>query len=98
MDGRPVPRPSEFPVLGDGSRVLAPLDRLVDLDPISGPEAFEKLPLQDMYRGLRLLEEQVLPAVRRGLGREQIREMDERAGTAGRPDGLLAVYDAFFGE
>jgi hypothetical protein len=84
-------------VLGDGRRVLIPLDRLFDLHPISGPEAFEKLSLQDMYRGLRLLEEQVLPAVRRGLGREQIREMDERAGTAGSPDGLLGVYDACFG-
>ena len=88
---------SEFPSIGDGRRVLIPLDRLVDLDPISGPAAFESVPQSVMYRGLRLLEEQVLPALRRGLGREQIRAMDEAAGTAGSPEGLLAVYDAFFG-
>ena len=87
----------EFPTIGDGRRVLVPLDRLVDLDPISGPAAFEKVPLTVMCRGLRLLEEQVIPAVRRGLGREQIRAMDDAAGTAGSPEGLLAVYDAFFG-
>ena len=87
----------EFPVLGDSRRAMIPLDRLVDFDPIAGPADFERLSMPQMRAGVRLLEERVLPALRRGFGREQIRAMDVEAGTAGSPDGLLAVYDAFFG-
>ncbi|HEY2221363.1 hypothetical protein [Actinomycetospora sp.] len=94
---RDAVRGAHCPRIGSTDRVLVPLDRLVDLDPISGPADFVKITPQEMMDGLRLLEDDLLPLLEPGTGRDDLRALDERAGLVGTARSLLAIYDVFFG-
>lgn len=83
-----------YPSVGTTDRVLVPVEDLFDPDPVTGPESFGKVSLAEMLEGLRVLEEYVLPVVRRGGGPEELRRLEAQRG----PDSnLLRIHDAFFG-
>jgi hypothetical protein len=86
-----------YPEIGDTGRVLVPLEDLVDPDPVSGPADFLKISVREMERGLELLEQRILPTLRRGGGPLEMARLDAQAGTTGSPSGFVAVYEAFFG-
>ena len=86
--------PCRYPTVGTTDRVLVPVEDLFDPDPVTGPESFGKVSLAEMLEGLRVLEERVLPVVRRGGGREEFRRLDAQGGPG---SDLLCIYDAFFG-
>lgn len=86
--------PCRYPSVGTTDRVLVPVEDLFDPDPVTGPESFAKVSFAEMLEGLRVLEERVLPVVRGGGAREELRRLDAQGG----PDSdLLRIYDVFFG-
>ena len=86
-----------YPEIGDNGRVLVPLEDLFDDGPVTGLADFLRISPREMQAGLRLLEDRILPALRRGGGHLAMEELDAQAGTTGSPDGFVGVYEAFFG-
>ncbi|WNV90389.1 ParB N-terminal domain-containing protein [Umezawaea sp. Da 62-37] len=82
-----------------GGQVLVPLSEIDGVDDVvSGPLDFGKVSLADMRAGLTRLESVVLPAVRAGAGREEMRSLDEARNLTGDIGSHLRIFEAFFGD
>ena len=63
---------------------------------VNGPEDFQHVPYSEMVRGVRILENEVRPAVEQGADNEHFRELDQQRGVD-YAHGTQRVYETFYG-
>ena len=97
--GAVTPAPAAEAWTAPGGQVMVPLSDIDGVDEVvRGPLDFGEVSLADMRAGLTRLESAVLPAVRAGAGREEMRTIDESRNLAGDISSHLRVFEAFFGD
>lgn len=94
----PGPAPKVAEPIGATGMVAVPLSAIDSTDSmVTGPESYQKVSYPEMQRGVHVLDEVVLPAVRAGADGDHFSRMDAASGVP-YTDGTRRIYDAFFGD